>query len=90
MAFLPPVPDDHDEFRLFQQSQMLGRCLARDADAFTQFIERQAAFLAKAVQQGSAGGIRKRFENQIQGKQIMQPYDCMSRFLPDRTRQYPQ
>jgi hypothetical protein len=70
VTFLAAVPDDHDEFRLLQDRQVLGYRLPRHVEVLAQFIQRQAIVLAKPIQQISATGIGKRVENKIQGKQL--------------------
>jgi len=70
VTFFAAVPDDHDEFRLLQDRQVLGYRLPRHVEVFTQFIQRQAIVLAKPVQQIPAAGIGKRVENKIQRKQL--------------------
>lgn len=73
VTFLAAVPDDHDEFRLLQDRQVLGYRLPRHVEVLAEFIQRQAIVLAKPVQQISAAGIGKRVENvenKIQRKQL--------------------
>jgi hypothetical protein len=62
MQLLAPAPDDGQQVRRFQQSEMLGDCLPRHVEVRAQFTERLPVALVQHIEQLSAAFVRQGFK----------------------------